>query len=66
MATTTDRGRKVKAEAGIDLKDKAAAVAGGWLPGLTPRLRWPYRSASPERVQSIAERARREVPELFG
>jgi 4-hydroxy-tetrahydrodipicolinate synthase len=46
--------------------DKAAAVAGGWLPGLTPRLRWPYRWASPERVQSIAERARREVPELFG
>ncbi|MFO1449335.1 MAG: dihydrodipicolinate synthase family protein [Opitutaceae bacterium] len=45
--------------------DKAAAVAGGWLPRLTPRLRWPYRWASPERVNSIAERARREVPELF-
>lgn len=25
--------------------DKAAAVAGGWLPGISPRLRWPYRFA---------------------
>ncbi|MCX6950800.1 MAG: dihydrodipicolinate synthase family protein, partial [Verrucomicrobia bacterium] len=45
--------------------DKAAAVAGGWLPGLTPRLRWPYRSASPELVGRIATAARAELPEFF-
>lgn len=45
--------------------DKAAAVAGGWLPGLSPRLRWPYRGATPEMVERIATAARREVPELF-
>lgn len=45
--------------------DKAAAVAGGWLPGFTPRLRWPYRSATPEMVSQIAAAARGEVPELF-
>lgn len=26
--------------------DKATAVAGSWLPGLTPRLRWPYACAT--------------------
>jgi dihydrodipicolinate synthase/N-acetylneuraminate lyase len=46
--------------------DKAAAVAGGWLEGLSPRLRWPYRCATPEMVAAIATAARREVPELFG
>jgi 4-hydroxy-tetrahydrodipicolinate synthase len=45
--------------------DKAAAVAGGWLPGLTPRLRWPYRSGSIEQAQQIGASARRELPELF-
>ncbi len=45
--------------------DKAAAVAGGWLPGLTPRLRWPYRSAPTERVARIAAAARVELPEFF-
>ncbi len=45
--------------------DKAAAVAGGWLPGLNARLRWPYRGATPEMIARIAEAARREVPEWF-
>jgi 4-hydroxy-tetrahydrodipicolinate synthase len=46
--------------------DKAAAAAGGWLPGLGPRLRWPYRAATIEQARAIGEIARREVPELFG
>jgi 4-hydroxy-tetrahydrodipicolinate synthase len=45
--------------------DKAAAVAGGWLPGLSPRLRWPYHAASPEMIAQIARVARTKVPELF-
>lgn len=45
--------------------DKAAAVAGGWLTGLHQRLRWPYRSASDERVAAIARAARAELPEFF-
>lgn len=45
--------------------DKAAAVAGGWLPGLSPRLRWPYRSATVEQARALGETARRMVPELF-
>jgi 4-hydroxy-tetrahydrodipicolinate synthase len=45
--------------------DKAAAVAGGWMPGLTPKLRWPYRGATAEQSRQIGEVARRELPELF-
>lgn len=45
--------------------DKAAATAGGWLPGITARMRWPYRCADAALVQSLGEAARREVPELF-
>ncbi len=45
--------------------DKAAAVAGGWLPGLTGRLRWPYRSAEPDTIRQIAAAARRELPSDF-
>lgn len=45
--------------------DKAAAVAGGWLPGLSPRLRWPYRGASPEMVAQIAREARVQLLEFF-
>lgn len=45
--------------------DKAAAVAGGWLPGFSPRLRWPYRCASIEAATAIGQRARAELPELF-
>ena len=45
--------------------DKAAATAGGWLAGMTPRLRWPYRSAPTAAIEVIAAAARAEVPELF-
>lgn len=45
--------------------DKAAAVAGGWLPGLSPRVRWPYRSVAPEFARQIGVVARAELPELF-
>lgn len=45
--------------------DKAAAVAGGWLPGLNARLRWPYRGATPDMVAQLVRAARRELPEWF-
>jgi dihydrodipicolinate synthase/N-acetylneuraminate lyase len=45
--------------------DKAAAVAGGWLPGLQPRLRWPYRSASPEQCLGLRRAAEIALPEFF-
>lgn len=45
--------------------DKAAAVAGGWLPGVHPRLRWPYRSASVETARRIGASAREALPEFF-
>ncbi|HTO05148.1 MAG TPA: dihydrodipicolinate synthase family protein, partial [Opitutus sp.] len=45
--------------------DKAAAVAGGWLPGFTARLRWPYRSVSDAHAREIGARARISVSELF-
>jgi len=45
--------------------DKAAAAAGGWLPGFSPRLRWPYRAAAPERIAEIARAARAALPEFF-
>jgi 4-hydroxy-tetrahydrodipicolinate synthase len=45
--------------------DKAVAVAGGWLPGLAPRLRWPYRAAPLELTEQLAAAARAELPELW-
>ena len=45
--------------------DKAMAVAGGWLPGFTPRLRWPYSRADDEEIARIAKVARELVPEFF-
>jgi dihydrodipicolinate synthase/N-acetylneuraminate lyase len=45
--------------------DKAAAVAGGWLPGFTTRVRWPYRSVPLELAAQIGAVARAELPELF-
>ena len=45
--------------------DKAAAVAGGWLPGFSTRLRWPYRSAPESGVKALSVSARAELPELF-
>jgi 4-hydroxy-tetrahydrodipicolinate synthase len=46
--------------------DKAAAAAGGWLPGFSPRLRWPYKSASIQRCTELSLTARRALPEFFG
>lgn len=45
--------------------DKANAVAGNWLPGIHPRLRWPYRSATLERCSAIGAAARIALPGLF-
>lgn len=45
--------------------DKAAAAAGGWLPGFSPRLRWPYRAAAETDIAAISRAARAELPELF-
>jgi hypothetical protein len=41
------------------------AVAGGWLPGLRPNLRWPYRCATLEMVAQIARAVRARLPEFF-
>jgi dihydrodipicolinate synthase/N-acetylneuraminate lyase len=45
--------------------DKALAVAGGWLPGFTSRVRWPYDSATEAETTRIGSTARAAVPELF-
>lgn len=45
--------------------DKAMAVAGGWLPGLSTRLRWPYVGAEEAEAASIGKAARAALPELF-
>jgi dihydrodipicolinate synthase/N-acetylneuraminate lyase len=45
--------------------DKAAAMAGGWLPGFHPRLRWPYKSASLDVCSEIARAARQALPASF-
>lgn len=45
--------------------DKAAAVAGGWLPGLSSRLRWPYGYAPDAVALALGQSARMELPELF-
>jgi len=45
--------------------DKAAATAGGWLPGFTPKLRWPYSGLPVSDAHAIGQSARLDVPELF-
>lgn len=45
--------------------DKTMAVAGGWLPGLTTRLRWPYQGAEEAEAVRIGKAARAALPELF-
>jgi 4-hydroxy-tetrahydrodipicolinate synthase len=45
--------------------DKALAVAGGWLPGLSTRLRWPYEGATEMEATRIGTAARAALPELF-
>jgi len=44
--------------------DKALCCAGGWC-GLSPRLRWPYRSVDAETVEQLARAARAQLPELW-
>jgi dihydrodipicolinate synthase/N-acetylneuraminate lyase len=46
--------------------DKALASAGGWLPGLTSRIRWPYAGFPQEEVDRLGRAAREAVPQLFG
>ena len=46
--------------------DKAMAVAGGWLSGLTPFMRWPYESVTVAETARIGAAARSALPELFG
>jgi 4-hydroxy-tetrahydrodipicolinate synthase len=45
--------------------DKASAAAGGWLPGFSSRLRWPYRGADSSTISRIAGVARTELPDFF-
>ena len=45
--------------------DKTLAVAGGWLPGLSTRLRWPYEGAAEAEAIRIGAAARAALPELF-
>jgi 4-hydroxy-tetrahydrodipicolinate synthase len=45
--------------------DKALAVAGGWLPGLSTMLRWPYEGATEGEAVRIGTAARAALPELF-
>ena len=45
--------------------DKTVAVAGGWLPGLTTRLRWPYASPTNDHALKIGEAARAALPGAF-
>ncbi|MDA4135958.1 MAG: dihydrodipicolinate synthase family protein [Thaumarchaeota archaeon] len=46
--------------------DKLLAVGGGWLPGMTTRLRWPYEGATEAEAIRIGAAARLALPELFG
>ncbi len=45
--------------------DKGMAVAGGWLPGLFTRLRWPYEGISEDDAARLGVAARSALPELF-
>jgi dihydrodipicolinate synthase/N-acetylneuraminate lyase len=44
--------------------DKALAAAGRWS-GVSPRLRWPYRSVAVDAVASLSKAARLKLPELW-
>ncbi|AWI08351.1 dihydrodipicolinate synthase family protein [Ereboglobus luteus] len=45
--------------------DKTAAVAGNWLPTMTTRLRWPYKSMPDDMAWEIGKVARSVLPEAF-
>ena len=62
----TQAGR-LKEERGISgpAIDKMMACAGGWLPGMSARLRWPYQFVDDETSAQVGRAAREELPELF-
>ncbi|MCF7688582.1 MAG: dihydrodipicolinate synthase family protein [Cephaloticoccus sp.] len=64
---TTQAGRLMR-ERGVSgtAIDKMMASAGGWLPGMTPRLRWPYQFIDQATATEVGRIARVELPELFG
>lgn len=41
------------------------ASAGGWLPGMSARLRWPYQFVDAATAFEVGRIARAELPELF-
>jgi dihydrodipicolinate synthase/N-acetylneuraminate lyase len=45
--------------------DKLWAVVGGWLPSMTTRLRWPYRSVPMEEALRLRPMARNHLPDFF-
>lgn len=45
--------------------DKTSAVAGGWLPGLTARMRWPYEGTPADECAAVGRAARADLPEFF-
>lgn len=62
----TQAGR-LKAEQGVSgtAIDKMMACAGGWLPGMSARLRWPYTFVDDETSAQVGRAAREQLPELF-
>jgi 4-hydroxy-tetrahydrodipicolinate synthase len=45
--------------------DKLLAVAGGWLPGLTQKVRWPYATVHDDDIARVGAAARSALPEFF-
>ena len=45
--------------------DKLLATAGGWVEGLTTKLRWPYKWIPQEEAVKLGAVARNALPELF-
>lgn len=62
----TQAGR-LKEEQGVSgtAIDKMMACAGGWLPGMSARLRWPYTFVDDATSARVGELAREKLPELF-
>ena len=62
----TQAGR-LKEERGVSgtAIDKMMACAGGWLPGMSARLRWPYQFVDDETSAQVGRAAREQLPELF-
>jgi|UniRef100_UPI00404B4CF2 4-hydroxy-tetrahydrodipicolinate synthase len=58
---------RLKQEKGVSgtAIDKMMASAGGWLPGMSARLRWPYQFVDAATAFEVGRIARAELPELF-